>query len=102
MLTPEQRRQIEMEEAARMRAAWGGPTAYLIRNILDDIRAKVVEEPWFGKPITEQLNDVRRFYGLHVATERERMRQEPVRDAEHESVYGREPREREADREHEL
>jgi hypothetical protein len=74
MLTPEQRRQIEMQEAERMRAAWGGPAAYTIRNILDDIRAKVVEEPWFGKPVTEQLNDVRRFYGLHVPTRAERMR----------------------------
>ncbi|MDX2263471.1 MAG: hypothetical protein NW215_00670 [Hyphomicrobiales bacterium] len=93
MLTPDQRRQFEMQEAERMRQAWGGPVAYTIRNILDDIRAKVVEEPWFGKPVTEQLNDVRRFYGTHTSTRTERMRMEEER--------GREA-EREQDAEHGL
>lgn len=30
----------------------------MIEEVRDDIRQKVVEEPWFGRPVTEKLADI--------------------------------------------
>ncbi len=59
MLTDEQRRAIEMQAAQAIRQSWGGLNGVRARGIIDDIRAKVIEEGWFGKPTTDQLNDMR-------------------------------------------
>lgn len=59
MLTQEQKRQIEMQAALAIRQSWGGLNGVRARGIVDDIRAKVLEEGWFGKPVTDQLNDMR-------------------------------------------
>lgn len=32
--------------------------AALVRDVVDDVRQKVVEEPWFGRPVTEKLSDI--------------------------------------------
>ncbi len=68
MLTDDQRRQIEMAEADRIRSElierreqWGGLHTHRLRGLMDDLRATIVEEPWFGKPITEKLNDISRM-----------------------------------------
>ncbi len=59
MLTDEQRRAIEMQAAQAIRQSWGGLNGARVRGAIDDIRAKVIEESWFGKPTTDQLNDMR-------------------------------------------
>ena len=59
MLTQEQKRAIEMQAAHAIRQSWGGLNGARVRGVIDDIRARVVEEAWFGKPTTEQLNDMR-------------------------------------------
>lgn len=30
----------------------------MVQEARDDIRQKVVEEPWFGRPVTEKLADI--------------------------------------------
>ena len=59
MLTPEQKRAIEMQAAQAIRQSWGGLNGARVRGAIDDIRAKVIEEGWFGKTTTDQLNDMR-------------------------------------------
>lgn len=68
MLTDDQRRQIEMAEADKVRSAmlerreeWGGLHAHRMRSLVDDLRQTLVEEPWFGKSTTERLNDISRM-----------------------------------------
>ncbi len=59
MLTDEQKRAIENQAAQAIRQSWGGLNGARVRGVIDDIRAKVVEEGWFGKQTTDQLNDMR-------------------------------------------
>lgn len=59
MLTEQQKGAIEMQAAAAIRESWGGLNGIRARGVIDDIRAKVIEEGWFGKPVTDQLNDMR-------------------------------------------
>lgn len=59
MLTEEQKRAIEMQAAQAIRRSWGGLNGMRARGIVDDIRAKVIEDGWFGKPVADQLNDAR-------------------------------------------
>jgi len=59
VLTEEQKRAIETQAAQAIRHSWGGLNGARVRGAIDDIRAKVIEEAWFGKPITDQLNDMR-------------------------------------------
>ncbi len=59
MLTDEQKRAIELQAAQAIRQSWGGLNGTRVRGAIDDIRAKVVEEAWFGKTTTDQLNDMR-------------------------------------------
>ena len=96
MLTDEQKRMIEMQAAQAIRRSWGGLNGMRARGIIDDIRAKVIEEGWFGKPVTDQLNDMRylanepdkaglgRLY--EIGTEK--------LDAAREAVFGKDPHER--------
>lgn len=59
MLTAEQKRAIEIQAAQVIRRSWGGLNGARVRGVIDDIRAKVIEEGWFGKPTTEHLNEIR-------------------------------------------
>lgn len=96
MLTAEQKRAIEMEAAAAIRRSWGGLNGVRARSIADDIRAKVIEESWYGRPITDQLNDMR-----YLANEPDKaglgrlyeMGADKL-DAAREAVFGREAHER--------
>lgn len=62
MLTEEQKRQIEMTAAQQIRDGWGGLNGARVRGVIDDVRTKVVEGPWFGEAKTGSLND-RTFTG---------------------------------------
>jgi hypothetical protein len=96
MLTAEQKRAIEMQAAQAIRRSWGGLNGMRARGIIDDIRAKVIEDGWFGKPVADQLNDAR-FLGYEpdkaglgrlyeMGTEK--------LEAAREAVFGRDERER--------
>lgn len=101
MLTEEQKRAIEMQAAQAIREQWGGLNAMRARGIVDDIRAKVIEEGWFGKPRADQLNDTRYLAyepdkaGLGRLYEFGAEKLEAVREA----VFGKDPREREPEAE---
>lgn len=96
MLTDEQKRAIEMQAAQAIRRSWGGLNGVRARGIVDDIRAKVIEEGWFGKPVTDQLNDMR-----YLANEPDKaglgrlyeIGAEKL-DAAREAVFGKDPPER--------
>lgn len=32
--------------------------AAMVQDVVDDVRTKVVETPWFGQPVTEKLADI--------------------------------------------
>lgn len=32
--------------------------AAMVQGVVDDVRQKVVEEPWFGRPVTEKLEGI--------------------------------------------
>jgi len=71
MLSDEEKRRLEVDAAAQMRRYWGDIRAGGLAAAIDDIRARVIEEGWFGRP----------FYNLSTA----------VTDAMREHrVYGRE------------
>lgn len=57
MLSKEQKAQIEAAAAQQLREEWGGLSATRVRGVIDDVRAKVVEEAWFGKETSSGLND---------------------------------------------
>lgn len=44
--------------------------ATLVRDVVDDIRQKVVEEPWFGRPVTEKLSDIHQCLDQGVGRDR--------------------------------
>ena len=73
--------------------------AALVRDVVDDVRQKVVEEPWFGRPVTEKLSDIHqclegslasdrgqemdRFYGKEAPEIKAPERAEPQHQPEH-------------------
>jgi len=57
MLSDEEKRRLEADAAAQMRHYWGDIRAGGLAGAIDDIRARVVEEAWFGRP----------FYNLSTA-----------------------------------
>jgi hypothetical protein len=56
-LSAEQKRLIEVAASEQIRRSWGGLNATRVRGAIDDIRAKLIEEPWYGRPVTRELND---------------------------------------------
>ena len=98
MLTDEQKRAIAMQAAQAIRQSWGGLNGVRVRGAIDDIRAKVIEEGWFGKPTTDQLNDMR-----YLANEPDKAGLGAIYeigadklDAAREAVFGNDTRESEA------
>lgn len=65
MLTPEQKQQIERLAAEQLRRNWGVVKARPMAAAIDDIRARLVEEAWFSRPLTEVSNEVQRAAARH-------------------------------------
>lgn len=100
MLSEQQKRLIEMQAAEAIRQSWGGLNGTRARGIIDDIRAKVVEEAWFGKPVTDQLNEMRYLASAADTAGLGRLYEIAADrlDAAHEAVLGKAAREPEAER----
>lgn len=96
MLTEEQKRAIEMQAAQAIRRSWGGLNGMRARGIVDDIRAKVIEEGWFGKPVTDQLNDMRYLANEPDMADAGRLYEKSAEtlEAVREAVFGKDPQER--------
>lgn len=65
MLSPEQKQQIERLAAEQLRRNWGVVKARPLAAAIDDIRARLVEEAWFSRPLTEVSNEVQRAAARH-------------------------------------
>ena len=58
MLTKEQRAAIENNAITSIREKyWGGIVGNEARSIVDDVRTKIIEEGWFGRPVSGSLNE---------------------------------------------
>lgn len=66
MVSPERKAQLMQEGAQAQREKWGRPLAEVLASAVDDIRARVVEEGWFGKPqfdVGSEVSKVMEAYG---------------------------------------
>ncbi len=78
MLSDDQKREIERLAAEQLRRNWGMVKARPLAAAIDDIRARLIEESWFGRPLNQVANDVQRavaqqeLYG-RMEREEERM-----------------------------
>lgn len=58
MLSEDEKRQIQIAAAELMRRQWGDISPVSLAAAVDDIRARLVEEGWFGKPLLELSHDM--------------------------------------------
>ena len=62
MVTPGRRHQLELEGQREQREKWGTPARDVLTQAIDDIRARVVEEGWYGRPLYEVSKDVQKMF----------------------------------------
>jgi hypothetical protein len=93
MLSEDQKRELAVQAAEQLRRQWGVVKARPLAAALDDIRARFIEEGWFGRPLTQIANDVQRSLAQHelygrVESEAERLaeRADTLRDAERDTA----------------
>ncbi len=89
MLTDDQKREIERLAAEQLRRNWGVVKARPLAAAIDDIRARFVEEAWFGRPLTEVANDVQRSVAQHELYGRMEQQDERIAEREAERQKGR-------------
>ncbi len=89
MLTEAQKRELERLAAEQLRRNWGVVKERPLAAAIDDIRARFIEEGWYGRPLTELANDIQRpmarheLYGsLEAAEERLAEQSQPERQAD--------------------
>lgn len=88
MLTNEQKREIERMAAEQLRRNWGVVKARPLAAAIDDIRARFVEEGWFGRPLNQIANDVQRSVAQHELYGRMEKEEERIAEAEIERQRG--------------
>jgi hypothetical protein len=64
MLSETQKQEIARRAAEQLRRQWGMVKPRALAAAIDDIRARFVEEAWFGRPLTEMSTDVQRSITL--------------------------------------
>lgn len=81
MLSDEQRRQIERDAAARVRAQWGEISPRAISNVVAEVRVRMQEGTWGQRPLAEQVDDLARMAQDKQAYARdEQSREQPERE----------------------
>jgi len=65
MLSDDQKREIERLAAEQLRRNWGVVKPRPLAAAIDDIRARFIEEGWFGRPLTQIANDVQKSLAQH-------------------------------------
>jgi len=68
MLSDEEKRRLEVDAAQQMRRNWGDIRANGLAAAIDDIRARVVEEGWFGRAsynLSTAVEDAIREHGVY-------------------------------------
>ena len=58
MTTPGKRDQTEKKAKREQHEKWGHPAPEVLAKAIDDIRARVVEEGWFGRSLYEVSHEV--------------------------------------------
>lgn len=82
MLTEAQKRQLAAEGAQEVRRGWGEVLPQSLAAAIDDLRARVIEEGWYERPLYElstELKDLLRFEELYGQKSNER-EQAPQQD----------------------
>ncbi len=88
MLTDDQKREIERLAAEQLRRNWGVVKARPLAAALDDIRARFIEEGWFGRPLAEVSNAVQRSVAQHELYGRMEREEERLAEQEVERLKG--------------
>lgn len=88
MLSDDQKRELEGLAAEQLRRNWGMVKSRPLAAAIDDIRARFIEEGWFGRPLSEVSNEVQRSMARHdlyggLEAEEERLA-EKIADRGHE------------------
>ena len=83
MLSDEQKREIEALAAEQLRRNWGAVKARPLAAAIDDIRARFIEEAWFGRPLTDVSNEVQKMVMQHELYGRVDRGDERSRDHDH-------------------
>lgn len=65
MLSDAEKREIERLAAEQLRRSWGVVKPRRLSAAIDDIRARFIEEGWFGRPLTEVSHELQRLLGQH-------------------------------------
>jgi hypothetical protein len=65
MLSDAQKKEIELLAAEQLRRSWGVVKPRRLEAAIDDIRARFIEEGWFGKPLTEVSHEVQQRMAQH-------------------------------------
>ena len=65
MLTDDQKREIERLAAEQLRRNWGVVKARPLAAAIDDVRARIIEEGWYGRPLNQISDDVQRSVAQH-------------------------------------
>lgn len=60
MLNETQKQEIARRAAEQLRRQWGMVKPRPLAAAIDDIRARFIEEAWFGRPLTEISRDVQK------------------------------------------
>lgn len=94
MLTDDQKRELERLASEQLRRNWGVVKARPLAAAIDDIRARFVEEAWFGRPLAEMSNDVQRMVAHHELYGRVDAEAERLADREMDRSQEREVAER--------
>lgn len=61
MLSDAQKREIKALVAQELRRKWGVVKTRPLAAAIDDIRARFIEEGWFGRPLTAVSNEVQKM-----------------------------------------
>jgi hypothetical protein len=62
MTTLGRRHQLQLEGEREQREKWGRPLPEVMTKAIDDIRARVVEEGWYGRSLYEVSQDVEKMF----------------------------------------
>lgn len=73
---------MERLAAEQLRRNWGVIKERPLAAAIDDIRARFIEEGWFGRPLTEVANDVQRSMARHELYGRIEAQEERLSEAE--------------------
>jgi len=105
-ISSEQRKlRAELESKNRLQKHWGELKPGALAAVVDDIRARVVEEGWFGKPLQtvgSALTDQVKFHELYGQRQELEAASEQLHSVQMSDLYGNLNQEFNYDRDNEM